>query len=549
MANTKPAPLTYLPEQYGEEIPATNIATQEALQTLLDALEARQKPRFDPRMLALAEGFLGPTKTGSGFEAIGRAAGKYREADELERQKDVELAQQRLGIIGQMAEIEKRKQRDRDFQNVFGTTPDPVPAKIGQEVDGSDRFAPPGISGIQGVKVMEGNPALLNYRRNFNAQDIYLRSLYKEGKVSLSEALKQEQEFQAKAVEMQRKRYEVRDDGVIDLATGLRYAFPKGDLVERQIVGVPGVSGTYKIPSNIAQQMDVFQALGDQEGYIRAARRALHLEDVEAAPSVAAPKSEPRSVVGRIKSEREKTIELETEKTLASELAKTEAEQQTAIVNEGRRAGSTIQLGNQLIQLASAPDANEIYGLARNDKNLMAMFTSLIGSGIQLGGGYSIAIPEIADIYRTFKLTPDQQQRYQYALQKFREMAIKMSEFAKGSVSNYEQTLFSQASINENDLPGTIRMKAEAMRARAEFEKERAELLRAKDPNGTKRFKTTDDLYDSAEYQNLVKKLDNKYETILEQHGILKKAQQVTPTAPGGAGLTADQIRAERAKR
>jgi hypothetical protein len=53
----------------------------------------------------------------------------------------------------------------------------------------------------------------------------------------------------------------------------------------------------------------------------------------------------------------------------------------------------TIKLGNQLIQLASRPDANEIYGLARNDKNLMAILTDMIGSGIQLGGGYSVSVP------------------------------------------------------------------------------------------------------------------------------------------------------------
>jgi hypothetical protein len=76
----------------------------------------------------------------------------------------------------------------------------------------------------------------------------------------------------------------------------------------------------------------------------------------------------------------------------------------------------------------------------------------LIGSGIQLGGGYSISVPELSDIYRTFKFTPDQQQRYQYALQKFREMAIKMSEFAKGQSQTMSRHALVTASVNENDL-------------------------------------------------------------------------------------------------
>jgi hypothetical protein len=294
-----------------------------------------------------------------------------------------------------------------------------------------------------------------------------------------------------------------------------------------------------------------FKVIGKTTNKI--ANRALNREEVPSTrPSVSgqkeAPSTRPGALAqparesGGLKSESQKAIDLERQKTLATELAKTEAEQQTAIVNEGRRAGPTITLSNQLVQLASAPDANEIYGLARNDQKFMAILTDMIGSGIQLGGGYSVSVPVLSDIYRTFKFTPDQQQRYQYALQKFREMAIKMSEFAKGSVSNYEQTLFSQASVNENDLPGTIRMKAEAMKVRAEFEKERAALLRSKDANGKRRFSTTDDLYDSADYENIVAKLDKKYEAILKQNGMLGQAREVAPAAPSGGRLSADEI-------
>ena len=128
-------------------------------------------------------------------------------------------------------------------------------------------------------------------------------------------------------------------------------------------------------------------------------------------------------------------------------------------------------------------------------------------------------------------------------------MAIKMSEFAKGSVSNYEQTLFSQASVNENDLPGTIRMKAEAMKVRAEFEKERAALLRSKDANGKRRFSTTDDLYDSADYENIVAKLYKKYEAILNQNGLLGQAREVAPATPSGGRLSADEISNEATRR
>jgi hypothetical protein len=404
-----------------------------------------------------------------------------------------------------------------------------------------------------GVSFMPPNPNILTSKE-------YYEIAARDPKISAAEAVKTAQE-------MERNRYIENAQGVIDRRTGLRFEVTGSDLVERELTNPKtGAVGTYKIPQNIAIRLDHNKLLGNQEAvdfYTRmvfgenmpapakgSGATGVSPQVSGAAPS--APTGRPavaQAPTSGIKSVAEKAIDLKTQETLAAKLAETEAEQQTAIVNEGRRAGPTITLGNQLIQLASAPDANEIYGLARNDQKFMAILTDMIGSGIQLGGGYSVSVPVLSDIYRTFKFTPDQQQRYQYALQKFREMAIKMSEFAKGSVSNYEQTLFSQASVNENDLPGTIRMKAEAMKVRAEFEKERAALLRSKDANGKRRFSTTDDLYDSADYENIVAKLDKKYEAILKQNGMLGQAREVAPAAPSGGRLSADEISNEATRR
>jgi hypothetical protein len=528
----KQSPLAYLPEVSGQERPDTNVQTEEALNTLLEALERRrEKPMFDPVGLATAGGFMKPTKTGSGFEALGNAIEAYSGARQGARQREIEDAQQYLGVVGQLGEIERRKRRDKQFQTSLGMGPkttlgkapgaSPAEEEINVRVPKAAAYAPPGFEGQAGTKVGPENP-------NYPSREEFMQGAMLEGKIDYSEAL-------LKAAELERNRYHIGTWGAYDKRTGFLFEFPKGDLVERQIFG-----STYKIPSTMASQLDFYQFQGDRENYNKIANRALNREEVPSTrPSVSgqkeAPSTRPSALAqparesGGLKSESQKAIDLERQKTLATELAKTEAEQQTAIVNEGRRAGPTITLGNQLIQLASAPDANEIYGLARNDQKFMAILTDMIGSGIQLGGGYSVSVPVLSDIYRTFKFTPDQQQRYQYALQKFREMAIKMSEFAKGSVSNYEQTLFSQASVNENDLPGTIRMKAEAMKVRAEFEKERAALLRSKDASGKRRFSTTDDLYDSADYENIVAKLDKKYEAILKQNGMLGQAREVAP--------------------
>jgi hypothetical protein len=538
--------LPYQPVLPGEEIPEQNIATEQALENMMAALERRkQKPFFDPTLLGVAAGFLTPTKTGGFGESLGYAAQNLAGGMEAERKREAENLAFESGVLGQAAAIEKMKRRDKEFARLLGDTGERAPAGVdeivvkgrgeqGQPIPGTEAYTPPGLPRTMGVPFMPPNPNILTSKE-------YYEIAARDPKISAAEALKTAQE-------MERNRYIDNAAGVIDRRTGLRFEVTGSELVERQIVDPDtGETGTYKIPQNIASRLDHNQLTGNRNTYDYYARVALGKREprqgAEARGEAAVPGAPTRPSVGPtggIKSERQKAIDLETQKTLAAELAKTEAEQQTAIVNEGRRAGTTLTLANQLTQLASAPDAIEIYGLARQDTKPMAMLTSLIGSGIQLGGGYSLSIPELAEIYKTFKLTPEQQQRYQYSLQKFREMAIKMSEFAKGSVSNYEQVLFSQASVNENDLPGTIRMKAEAMRVRAEFEKERAALLRSKDASGKKRFSTTDDLYDSAEYEKLVAKLDKKYEAILYSNNMLEQAKEVAPAASGGKNLEKD---------
>lgn len=108
MAETKGG-LAFIPETSSEAIQA-NKAYQEALNRLNSALEARQNKMFDPTMLALAEGFLTPGRTGSFGEALGTAAGKMRAAEEVESKQEQELAQAKLGLAQQQMQLARQKQ-------------------------------------------------------------------------------------------------------------------------------------------------------------------------------------------------------------------------------------------------------------------------------------------------------------------------------------------------------------------------------------------------------------------------------------------------------
>ena len=517
MANAKPAPLTYLPEQYGEEIPATNIATQEALQKLLDALEARQKPRFDPRMLALAEGFLGPTKTGSGFEAIGRAAGKYREADELERQKEVELAQQRLGVIGQFAEIERRKQRDKMFGTALGMEPTQGQQPQGQNfVTGSEAYAPPGVGSMPGIQLMPPNPNIQTGRQ-------YLKSAYLEGKEDFSASLKAAQD-------VEKKRYEVRENGIVDLATGLFFPAPKGEPVRRQL---KGFDGTYEIPVSQAYLLDFYDSVGDRENYDKLARRIVGVEERKPEAKTEARPTQTGSAVIKSREELDaaaaaKKAEAEAEAKGRGEL---EAKRATELIEAGDKAGSSRRLASQFLAFANRPDAAQIFGFAARPE-LRNQIVRLLTSGVGFTGA-SIGIPELMDSVRTMDLTPDQMAVFQTFAQLTTELSLRMSEAVKGSVSNYEQGLFQKAVVNVDDLPQTIKMKAAMLDARAAFDQE---VARKFQDSGMK----VQQFRNSSEYKNAVKRYEDQLTQIVEG----KPREQAKKQ-----GLTADQIRAEKARR
>jgi len=80
-----------------ESYKAAKAEVDAARQYMKDAL-ADRKGRIDPSMLALAQGFLAPTKTGSFGESLGTAAGSYSKAQEAEADRNARLAQMRYEL-------------------------------------------------------------------------------------------------------------------------------------------------------------------------------------------------------------------------------------------------------------------------------------------------------------------------------------------------------------------------------------------------------------------------------------------------------------------
>lgn len=110
-------------------------AMQEYLKAQKDAqgvLESRQNRLIDPTYLAMAQGFLAPTKTGSFGESLGNVAANVGPAQAAEEKRTMDMAKMRLDMAqqGLSTEIQtKRAQTGADMmKNIMsGGAPDAVP--------------------------------------------------------------------------------------------------------------------------------------------------------------------------------------------------------------------------------------------------------------------------------------------------------------------------------------------------------------------------------------------------------------------------------------
>jgi hypothetical protein len=105
---------------------------QAAQQNLERMLAERENRLFDPTLLAMAQGFLAPTKTGSFGESLGNVAGAVAPVQQAEDKRAVDLARMRLEVAQQGVQtgIQTRKaqQNSEAMKRLFGETPAAQPA-------------------------------------------------------------------------------------------------------------------------------------------------------------------------------------------------------------------------------------------------------------------------------------------------------------------------------------------------------------------------------------------------------------------------------------
>jgi len=518
-------------------------SAEAALQRLSEALEARGNRFFDPQMLAMAEGFLAPTRSGSFGESLGNAANRLRVAQESQGKQDIENAQAQLGLVQQKAAIAQQKRAGEGYKALeteYGLGAKPVEGgqpPVARAATEGEPSAQPATASMFNMEIPFATPAPVDRaaiiaknkaagvvnpaitrleiqkaeRDNIDMKEGFILDR-NTGKIRLIP------KFGEEDVQTYIPAFEGFGGGNLKVSKGLKsamdYAAQSGSPAYWDLAKL-AVNG----PSKAPPPGQALQPVGNgvQTGAIPPVRvTSLQAETLPSMPGVKNPIPVPSAppppappppasplpeTTGRQTIEQAEAAKARREMNLRVEEDRKKAEQKAAlergeirpaalekqateqeikarqeISDNSKEANDTIAFANQFRKYANLPGASKMFGILSNEK-ISSGIAELVRTGVGVTG-YTIGIPAIENVMRSANLTPSEQAQYRSFLQLTTQLQLQQAKYMKGSVSNYERTIVADAVIGPQDTPESIRMKADIMAARAQFDRQVAKRFK-----------------------------------------------------------------------
>jgi hypothetical protein len=171
-----------------------------------------------------------------------------------------------------------------------------------------------------------------------------------------------------------------------------------------------------------------------------------------------------------ILSREELAAKVAREQEIAKAETQIEIEKRKTFAQKADEAPDTLTTATILRDFAKDPDAGKMTGILSNSK-VSSQIATLLKTGIGTTD-LRVAIPGIETAMRNAGLNPTQQAKFRVFLQTVEQMRLQMAKYAKGAVSNFEQELFGAASVSTEDTADAVRMKADLLTRRAQFDRE-----------------------------------------------------------------------------
>ena len=486
--STSRAPLTYVG---GEEMSDANRAYQEALQNLIEALDARKNRMFDPTLLALAEGFLSPTRTGGFGESLGMAAGKVSAAEQQRAKEEQELAKAKLDIAQLNLQQQRQMMMDQPYAAMFagaqpgaqpmagqapGKPAEQVSAKSPEQKSPSDPIVQ-SMGGVKGRMIAPPQP-LPDKNEFFRSRRLQ--------NISYADAEKQWYDLLHKDVEM-------KDGYIFQRSTGMGYDMKEEPAPVNITLRTMDVPGPVPVATDLAKKHTSLLSEAIDTGKwdnLRSFEKALMAKAPPEQPAGQTPSPanaqidkavESYSKVGggmpggRIQTASEVEAAATGAKEYSQIVAKGKAQRTDNAMNEARDSASIQSAYEQLDALAKDPANAKIWGAFTN-KDPVDQIVKLVSSGVG-PKGFTLGVPALAEVARNYKFNDQEMKAFQLAGQLMTQLQLQMAMFSKGSTSDFERSLFSNTAISENDTLDTVKTKIAAALRVSKYRQDLADAL------------------------------------------------------------------------
>jgi hypothetical protein len=479
-----------------------------AMQRIQLLLAQRENKPYNPTLLAIAQGMLAPSATGSFGEGLSAAAGNVLKSQEQEQKQNMENAQMRL----QLAQAQKAQaQKQNAMKFLRGDQP---PDQAGQPAGQGDASGP-------AVKTSQG---MMTPRQI---------SIISVANPELGEILDKEYK---RIVE----GFKTQPGGYVNVGApgGPQYTpFGGKPMVERFIPGDPSINRqAMKVPMPEEAAIKLDKALQDRD-----AKTYYEIVDQFTTPMArpGAPTAAPGAPnaggvprpVARTPQELERQNELQAakDKELATKLAGSEADRTNAAMNAGKASRALEPIYARSEKILQTPGIEKAMGvLARGD------FTSAIGAllteSLQVGQ-YRVGIPAIKKILTDAGVD----QNILDAMAELAQLeAISQFQQRQGlgagtSVSNFEQMMVNQMGPTSDNTKEAYLKKLAFMKEKARFDVDLARELR-------RRKMTYDEFEDTRPFESMFRNYQNRVTGIVyPESGKVRPPTGGAP-APSSAG-------------
>jgi hypothetical protein len=525
------------------EMPGESSGMTEARQTyidaqkkMLEALESRNQ-LFDPVLLAMAQGFLAPTKTGSFGESISNVAGAVGPAAEAERKRNIEMAQIRAELAANQYGAAQKGEALKSFTGAM------QPGKPGETVTVGGQQYPAQFVGMTPEKATQ----ISMYDKDLG-------------------------ELAFKFLKEQREGFAVQPTGTVNLRTPGGPSFTPFPGQANEMVTIPGV-GTLSVSKEDKIALDMAMGKGDAATVFKIADKYTKPMTRPGAESAAAPPAagtsapptgtpglgiRPSSSAMRIPvtaeekeaAKREQEREEQVRRAEEVELATAGAKRTGAAIDAGSMAVAKVQTAKDIQTLIGTEGMNQYFGAFNKPNDIFSAIVTLARRA-QESGSQGIDKSQLDNVIANLTLnlpkSPNEtmeqfkerkQQvidRAAMAASRIAEMELYYSQLIKGQgqITEGEREILRRAAINPRfDTPNVIMAKAKAIEAISNFEKWRADTLEQNPKMTLAQLKSGQD-YKREEAKRIAAVED-------AMKPLLPKGTQQAPRSSGG--LTMDAI-------